>query len=95
MGKFERFFIFRYKRRPIRFFGPIGVLLFVLGSILSVAPVRSLIFSVLDVAEVLNLSPIFMTVGILVFCFGLFGELIAFANAKRMKDYTVETILNF
>lgn len=95
LGKFERFFIFRYKRRPIRFFGPIGVLLFVLGSILSVAPVRSLIFSVLDVAEVLNLSPIFMTVGILVFCFGLFGELIAFANAKRMKDYTVETILNF
>ena len=95
LGKFERFFIFRYKRRPIRFFGPIGVLLFVLGSILSVAPVRSLIFSVLDVAEVLNLSPIFMTVGILVFCFGLFGELIAFANAKRMKDYTVETFLNF
>lgn len=94
LGGFERLFIFRYKRRPIRFFGPIGVLLFVLGGILSAVPVRSLIFSVLDVAEVSNLSPVFMTVGILVFCFGLFGELIAFANAKRVKDYTVETFLN-
>ena len=41
-----------------------------------------------------NLGPIFGVGGILVFCFGLFGELIAFANAKRVKDYTVETLLN-
>ena len=95
MGAFERFFIFRYKRRPIRFFGPFGVLLFVLGSIPSVAPVHSLFLRVLGVAEIPNLGPIFIAVGILVFCFGLFGELIAFANAKRVKDYTVETILNF
>ena len=42
-----------------------------------------------------NLSPVLITTGILVFCFGLFGELIAFANAKQVKDYTVETFLNF
>ena len=95
LGKYERLFIFRYKRRPIRFFGPIGVLLFVLGSILSVAPIHSLFLRVLSVAEIPNLSPIFIVIGILVFCFGLFGELIAFANAKQAKDYTVETFLNF
>ena len=95
LGKFERLFISRYKRRPIRFFGPIAVLLFVIGSILSVAPVHSLFLRVLSAVEIPNLGPIFIGIGVLVFCFGLFGELIAFANAKRVKDYTVETFLNF
>ena len=93
LGKLARFFIFRFKRRPIRFFGPIGALLFLLGSILSIAPIRSLFLKVLNVLELPDPSPIFMTSGILVFCFGLFGELIAFANAKSVKDYTVETFL--
>ena len=75
LSKLARFFIFRCNRRPIRFFGPIGVLLFILGGVLS-------------------LNPIVMGIGILVFCFGLFGELIAFANAKHVKDWTVETLLN-
>ena len=95
LGKLARFFIFRYKRRPIRFFGPIGALLFVLGGVLSIAPIYSFFFKMFNIAETPNLSPIFIASGILVFCFGLFGELIAFANAKRIKDYTVETFLNY
>ncbi len=75
LSKLARFFIFRCNRRPIRFFGPVGILLFILGGVLS-------------------LNPIVMGIGILVFCFGLFGELIAFANAKHVKDWTVETLLN-
>ncbi len=75
LSKLARFFIFRCNRRPIRFLGPIGILLFILGGVLS-------------------LNPIVMGIGILVFCFGLFGELIAFANAKHVKDWTVETLLN-
>ena len=75
LSKLARFFILRCNRRPIRFFGPIGVLLFILGGVLS-------------------LNPIVMGIGILVFCFGLFGELITFANAKHVKDWTVETLLN-
>ena len=75
LSKLARFFIFRYNRRPIRFFGPIGILLFILGGVLS-------------------LNPIVMVIGILIFCCGLFGELIAFANAKHVKDWTVETLLN-
>ncbi len=94
LGTLARFFIFRYNRRPIRFFGPIGVLLFVLGGVLSIAPLYSFFFKVFNVAEIPNLSPVLIASGILVFCFGLFGELIAFANAQRVKDYTVETFLN-
>ena len=94
LGKLARFFIFRCKRRPVRLFGPIGVMLLILGGILLIPQVGSLASKVLNIASP-NLSAIAITTGILVFCFGLFGELIAFANAKRAKDYTVETFLNF
>ena len=94
LGKLARFFIFGCKRRPVRFFGPIGVILLMLGGILLIPQVSSLSLKVLNVAA-LDLSSISIATGILVFCFGLFGELIAFANAKQVKDYTVETFLNF
>ena len=94
LGTLARFFILRCKRRPIRCFGPIGVALFILGGILSIIPVNSLLLKISNVG-LSNPSAIFITCGILVFCSGLFGELITFANAKRVKDYTVETFLNF
>ena len=93
LDRLARFFISRCKRRPIRFFGPIGAVLFIFGGILSIPPVNSLLVKVLNVG-LSHLSAIFITSGILVFCSGLFGELISFANAKRVKDYTVETLLN-
>ena len=94
LDRLARFFIFHCKRRPIRFFGPIGVTLFGLGAIFLLAPVNALVLKLLDVGFS-NLGAIFINSGILVFCSGLFGELIVFANAKRVKDYTVETFLNF
>ena len=94
LSKLARFFIFRYKRRPVRFFGPIGVLLFILGGVLLMPPIYSFLVSVLNLTAIPNLGPVFVAGGILVFCFGLFGELIAFANAKRVKDWTVKALLN-
>lgn len=93
LGKLARFFIFRCKRRPVRLFGPTSVMLLILGGVLFTPQVGSLSLKVLKIAA-LNLSSISITTGILVFCFGLSGELIAYANAKRVKDYTVETFLN-
>ena len=89
-----RFFSIQCKRRPVRFFGPIGVALFGLGAIFLLTPVSSLLLKILNVRS-LNLGAIFIAGGILVFCSGLFGELITYANAKRVKDYTIETFLNF
>ena len=83
-----RFFVIQCKRRPVRFFGPIGVSLFGLGAIFLLTPVNALLLKILDVGSS-NLSAIFITGGIFVFCFGLFGELIAYANARRVKDYTI------
>ncbi len=74
------FFIYRCARRPIRCFGPSGATIFVLGGILMIG--------------LPNVGPILMSIGILTFCCGLFGEIIAYGNAKRVKDYTVEIFLN-
>ena len=93
LGTLARFFIFRCKRRPVRLFGPIGVMLLILGGILLIPQVDSLLSKVLNIAAS-NFSAISITTGIWVFCFGLFGELIAFANAKQVKEYAVETFLN-
>ena len=94
LSKLARFFIFRYKRRPIRFFGPIGVLLFMFGGVLLATPIHAFLLRILNLTSVPDLGTVFVVGGILVCCFGLFGELIAFANAKRVKDWTVETLLN-
>ena len=83
-----RFFAFRCNRRPVRFFGPIGVALFGLGAIFFLTPVDAPLLKILNVGSS-NLSAIFIACGIFVFCFGLFGELITFANARRLKDYTI------
>ncbi len=92
--RLARLFMFRFKRRPVRFLGPIGAFLFGLGVLLLTAPIRSFVLSVLNLAELPNFGAIFITSGVLVFCSGLFGELIVFANAGCVKDYTVETFLN-
>ena len=88
LGTLARFFVVQCKRRPVRFFGPIGVASFGLGAIFLLTPVSSVLMKILDVGSS-NLSAIFITGGIFVFCFGLFGELIAYANARRVKDYTI------
>ena len=74
------FFIYRCARRPIRIFGPLGVLVLLSGSILTI--------------KLPHLGPILMCIGVMIFFSGLFGEIIAYANAKRVIDYTVEIFLN-
>ena len=74
------FFIYRCARRPIRNFGPLAVMLLLIGSILTF--------------QFPHIGPILICIGVVVFFFGLFGEIIAYANAKRVIDYTVEIFLN-
>ena len=92
-GKLAHFFTFGCKRRPIRFLGPIGVMSLMLGGLFFILRMTSFLSEAFRTIGH-GLSPILIATGILVFCFGLFGELIAFANAKHVKDYAVETILS-
>ncbi len=80
LGSLARFFMSRCARRPSRCFGPVGAMLFLIGIGLTI--------------WMLNLGAVLMNIGILIFCTGLLGELIAFANAKRVTDYKVKTLLS-
>lgn len=90
LGMLARFFKFFCKRRPLRVFGPIGVLLFVSGCILPPLSGGTLI---IYVTKMLVLLIALIKASILVFWFGLFGELVSFANADKVKDYKVATLL--
>ena len=79
LSPLSSFFIYRCARRPIRRFGPIGVFVSILGAVLIVG------FP--------HIGPILVNIGILIFCSGLFGETIAYANAKRVVDYKIEIFL--
>ncbi len=80
LSALARFFVFRCAKRPVRCFGPFGALLLIIGFIL--------IFGFLDIGIIL------MCLGTLIFYFGLFGETIVYANAKRVIDYKVEIFLD-
>ena len=83
--KLVRFFMCGCKRRPLRIFGPIGTLLGILGITLLVALSK--------INGVIELSVVLITGGIFSFWFGVFGELISFANTEQVKDYSLKTIL--
>ena len=58
LSQLARFFIFRYERRPVRFFGPVGVLLFGLGGVLLATPIHSFLSRVLDLTAIPNLGAV-------------------------------------
>ena len=84
--KLVRFFIHRCKRRPLRIFGPLGAMAFTLSTLL--------IIWLSKINTVVGLSLLLMGSGVLMFCFGIFGELVAFNNAKHLKDYRVKTVMD-
>ena len=94
LRKLARFFIFRCKRRPVRLFGPIGAMLLILGGILLIPQVGALPLKVLNIAAS-NLSAISVTTGILVFCFGLFGETHRVCECKTGKRLHCRNISEF
>lgn len=80
LSPFASFFIHRCSRRPIRCFGPPGVLLVLIGGIL--------IFIFPFYGQIV------LSIGIFIFVFGLFGETISYANATRVVDYKVDIFLD-
>lgn len=101
LGILERFFMSRCARRPIRCFGPVGAMLFLIAGTLTLwmlnLPTGHWDGDVWLPATLTlwmpNLGAVLISIGVLIFCTGLLGELIAFANATRVTDYKVKTFL--
>ena len=89
------FFLTRFTRRPLRFFGPVGAACTALGSLgLAIVVIQRLIFGVpLAERPALILSSLFVALGLQVLAIGLIGELIVFIHARSMRQYRVREII--
>jgi glycosyltransferase involved in cell wall biosynthesis len=90
-------FLVRFTKKPLRFFGMLGVSMFVLGAILIAILVVQRLFFDMALAErpALLLSSLLVVLGLQLFAIGLLGELIIFTHAKDVKDYQVDEIIEF
>lgn len=85
------FFLLRFARLPLRFFGPIGVLLLLLG----VAVDGALVYQKLTQGQpmsdrpLLLLGTILLVLGIQALSLGLVAELIVFIHARKLRDYRI------
>lgn len=89
------FFLTRFTRRPLRFFGPAGAACTVVGLLgLGIVVVQRLLLGVpLAERPALILSALLVAVGLQVLAIGLIGELIVFIHARSMRQYRVREIV--
>jgi glycosyltransferase involved in cell wall biosynthesis len=90
------FFLIRFTKKPLRFFGMIGTALFGIGALgLIVVVVERLFFNqALADRPALLLSALLLVLGVQIGALGLLGELIIFTHARSLKEYRVERIVN-
>lgn len=90
-------FLVRFTKKPLRFFGMLGVITFVLGSIVIVYLVVERLFFGQALAErpALLLASLLAVLGLQLFAIGLLGELIIFTHARELKDYQVAELIEF
>lgn len=85
----------KFLRRPLRFFGAVGLPLFLLGVLITGA----LIFMRLVMGEPLADRPalvfgvLMMVLGLQIIALGLIGEIVIFSSTRRMKTYAIERVI--
>lgn len=85
----------KFVRRPLRFFGAIGLPILLFGLVLtSVLAIGRLFFEIsLADRPMLILGVLLIVLGVEILALGLVGEIIIFASGKRTRDYTIDKIL--
>ncbi len=94
---FTVFFLVRFTKKPLRFFGMLGVSTFLIGVALVTYMVVARVFFDVGLANrpALLLSSLLVVLGLQLFAIGLLGELIIFTHAKGLKDYQVDEVIEF
>jgi glycosyltransferase involved in cell wall biosynthesis len=91
------FFLARFTKKPLRFFGMVGVTTFLVGAVLVAwLAIDRLIFRhPLADRPALLLSSLLVVLGMQLFALGLLGELIIFTHARDIKDYQIEEVVRY
>jgi glycosyltransferase involved in cell wall biosynthesis len=90
------FFLVKFTKKPLRFFGLIGIAILALGSLTIFYLLVERLFFGIALADrpALLLSSLLIVLGAQIFALGLFGELIIFTHAKDIKEYTIDRKIN-
>ena len=94
---FTIFFLVRFTKKPLRFFGMVGITIFAIGSLLVTWLIAERLFYGQALADrpALLLSTLLVVLGLQIFALGLLGELIIFTHARSIKDYQIERVIQF
>jgi len=91
------FFLIKFTKKPLRFFGLVGTTLFGLGVISSLYLIAERLFFDVGLADrpALFLSSLLIVLGVQIIAIGLIGEIIIFTHAKDIKEYKIDKIINY
>jgi glycosyltransferase involved in cell wall biosynthesis len=94
---FTVFFLVRFTKKPLRFFGMLGASTFMAGVLLTSWLVIERLFLDRALADrpALLLSSLLVVLGMQVFALGLLGELIIFTHARDIKDYQIDKVIRY
>ena len=89
------FVVLKFMRRPMRFFGSIGLPIFLVGTIATLVLVAMRIFGDAALADrpALIAFVLMIVLGAQIIAIGLVGEIMIFANAQKIKQYTVRNLI--
>jgi glycosyltransferase involved in cell wall biosynthesis len=94
---FSVFFLVRFTKRPLRFFGMIGVATLSVGVLELLYLVFDRLYFRTPLADrpALLLASLLIVLGVQIFALGLLGELIIFTHAGGSKDYQVDRVIHY
>ncbi|HEX3848623.1 MAG TPA: glycosyltransferase [Steroidobacteraceae bacterium] len=94
---FTVFFLVRFTKKPLRFFGMIGVVTLGVGILELLYLVFERIVFGMPLADrpALLLASLLIVLGVQIFALGLLGELIIFTHAGGNKDYQVDRVVQY
>ena len=89
------FVVLKFLRRPLRFFGSVGLPILVAGALLTLGLIVARVFFGMSLADrpALIFGVLMIVLGIQVIAIGLVGEIVIFAGSRHMKQYKVGTII--
>ncbi|MEA2693536.1 MAG: hypothetical protein QOJ16_2923 [Acidobacteriota bacterium] len=89
------FFLVKFTRTPLRFFGLLGTALFSVGFLIDLFVAIQKIFFHTGLSEraVLLLGVLLMVLGVQTLSLGLLGEIVIFTHARNVREYQVAEVI--
>jgi glycosyltransferase involved in cell wall biosynthesis len=94
---FTVFFLVRFTKKPLRFFGMLGASMFGIGALVVLYLILERVVFQQGLADrpALLIAALVVVLGLQLFALGLLAELIIFTHARHLKDYQGAQIIHY